>query len=631
MSQTRQTIVTQKLQPTVFCSQCGRYIGAAERCHICDWQRPVGERIPKEGEALWRYRAQAGWRGQPLLHQACLIASDLEGRLHALSCADGTPLWEEPAPLGSPARSIVAHGDHLFASTRSGDVVALAADTGQELNRKRLGESAGALALGPDRLYLGTSEGQVFELTLAGLEARPFPHGLGQAITAAPVLAANVLLVATRHHRGRVAAFIPGDGSRLWEYDLGGRISLSPAVVGDRVVVATEEGKVWAFSLKRGTLLWPDPRLVGERVSCLSADDTAICLGTWGGEVVTLGWDGRVIVRRRLGQGVVTGLACWGKLRYAALRDGCLHLLAGPGLTQCGSYQMEAGITAGPLTADGIIYVGDAGGNLVALPWHLGAWGWAAGWCRAQGEPAAAAAFHALTADTESAATLWEGANLPEKAARLWSSLGQDARAAQAYVAAAELHTGSAPARAAGFFNLAADHFRLACLEREEQVHRHRAARMGRFPRLAVALHNLPVMVAGEPGCVALRVRNDGNERAEAITFFLGGQLAHLVEKKLKKELPPGREIILEIDRLIPTALDKSDLIARLTYRDPHGLEHFSEPPPFTLEATQPPPGIHVVDSEVGMLKVVVPEGAPEPTVRIIDSTMGMVRVDESS
>lgn len=617
--------------PAVFCGQCGRYVGAQTDCSFCGWQRPADAGVPGPGEALWRYRAAAGWQGRLASHAGCLFAADAAGALHALRCADGAPLWPQPAALGVRVRSLVADADHLYVATRSGEVLAVTLAGGEVARRIALAESVGGLALAGDRLYVGGSEGQIIELTLPGLEARVWRDSLEHAITAAPAVAGDMLLAVTRGFDGRLGVFSRRNGARLQVHELGEPAGLAPVVVGDRVAAVTDEGSVLILSLRRAHP--PRAARVDDRVACLHADAEGIWLGAWGKGLLRLNWEGRVVGRWLESGGVVRGVATWAGMVFVACAEGGLHLLAGQPPGVCASHRLPGDPLLGPLAADGRVFAGTANGELVALPWHLGGWRWAGEWCAACAAPEAAAAFRALGGEREAAARLWSEAGHPERAARMWEGLGEHARAGEAFLAAAERQAGAAPVLAAGFYNLAAGKFRLAHMPDREQHSRERAAAMGNFPRLTAEMDNLGRMEVGEPGRVALRLCNEGAATAHTIQVHLGGQLARMVQASLEDaQLAPGGELTLEVDNLVATVAGASRLVVRLTYRDAHGQEHVSEPPPFDLQAVEPPPGrVTVSGSEVGLLKIITSEGAPAPNVRITGGSMvGSVRVEGS-
>ncbi len=618
--------------PQVFCPHCGRYLGAANGCPFCGWERRPLERIPPPGQALWRSEVEARWRGCPLVHGGRIFISDREGRLHALHAVDGAAAWDEPAALGAPARSVVAHGRRVFVSTRGGEVVALEADGGREVQRLRLGESAGGLALAGNNLYLGTSEGRVYELTRPGLEARPFRHDLRQAVSASPVLAGGVLVVATRHHQGHAAALSVRDGNKLWEREIGGRVSVAPVMVGGRVAVVTEEGKAWGFSLRRGDPLWAGPFVAGERVASLVADDAAIYLGTWGGEVVALGWDGKPAQRVPLGRGVVSGMALWQGLLFAGLSDGSLCLLAGRDLAQRGTYRMGESIAAGPVVEDGVVYVGDAGGGLAALPWHLGEWAWAAAWCQEQGQEAAAAAFHALAGDFagdaderrrhhDAALAVWRASPQPERAARLReAALDPPGQVAAEYERAARALGSRDRPRAAALYLRAADCYDEAGQHPQAQRCRARASRLAPLPRLQVRPVNFPPFEAGMPGEIAFDVRNFGDAPAQDVWVRLAGRLAKRVKFPLEPIAPGGQAEVVAED-VTPLA---GELLITLQYSGEQGTRLDTDWR-FTLDV-KPLDADVVVGEDAGAVVLRLTEGAPVPRVRVKGSA-GLVRV----
>jgi eukaryotic-like serine/threonine-protein kinase len=49
---------------------------------------------------------------------------------------------------------------------------------------------------------------------------------------------------------GRLYMVDLGDGSEIWRYEIGESLTASPAVAGGRIVIGSEDGKVYAFGAK---------------------------------------------------------------------------------------------------------------------------------------------------------------------------------------------------------------------------------------------------------------------------------------------------------------------------------------------------------------------------------------------
>jgi outer membrane protein assembly factor BamB len=46
------------------------------------------------------------------------------------------------------------------------------------------------------------------------------------------------------------------DGSPLWSFPTRGKVDSSPVICGDKVVVGSDDGRIYMVSLEKGTELW---------------------------------------------------------------------------------------------------------------------------------------------------------------------------------------------------------------------------------------------------------------------------------------------------------------------------------------------------------------------------------------
>ncbi len=215
--------------PIVFCATCGRYLGAAERCVFCGWDRPAALRIPSVGEPLWRLPTVAAAAGHPLVLDDLICLADHTGRA-------GRGLGERRrdalavAGRGAAARRAGrARRSRLRGARREGDLLALDLRSCSSLSQTDRPQvrwrfplpSPGAPALDEGRIYLGSGEGTVY--ALADVGDRPelaWQTRVGGRVALAPVRWRHLLLVATSHAQGQLVALDAGRGTVVWAQPL---------------------------------------------------------------------------------------------------------------------------------------------------------------------------------------------------------------------------------------------------------------------------------------------------------------------------------------------------------------------------------------------------------------------------
>jgi outer membrane protein assembly factor BamB len=152
----------------------------------------------------------------------------------------------------------VAEG-RLYAAGATGQIAAFDAPSGRSLwhTTTKLSLSAGP-GVGAGLLVVGSLDGQLLALDAASGSVRWQIRTSGEVL-ATPVVTASGVVVRTVD--GRLHVFASADGHEQWANDqtvppLTLRGTAEPTVVGDTVVGAFDNGKVAAYALANGDILW---------------------------------------------------------------------------------------------------------------------------------------------------------------------------------------------------------------------------------------------------------------------------------------------------------------------------------------------------------------------------------------
>ncbi len=107
------------------------------------------------GEPLWYYRAMSAFLHSPAYGGGLVVVADTFGFVYGLDAPTGKMRWAVPSSAGGCSAAPVVYDDHVFISTRKGEILALALLSGKEQWRERLGvpvRQTAAVAKG--RLYV---------------------------------------------------------------------------------------------------------------------------------------------------------------------------------------------------------------------------------------------------------------------------------------------------------------------------------------------------------------------------------------------------------------------------------------------------------------------------------------------
>lgn len=152
--------------------------------------------------------------------------------------------------------------DRVFGADSNGRVTAWDAESGERLWRvdtdRKLSAGPG---VGGGMVLVGARDGRLLALDAENGEER-WISGLSSEILAVPQIARNI--VVARSGDGRVYGLDGLTGRRLWIHDrsvpvLTLRGTGSPVVVGNRVVVGQDNGRMVALDLQEGEVIWEAP------------------------------------------------------------------------------------------------------------------------------------------------------------------------------------------------------------------------------------------------------------------------------------------------------------------------------------------------------------------------------------
>lgn len=317
---------------------------------------------------------------QPSVAGAAIYASDSRGRVSALEKETGRVLWE--VRLKNKISAGVSLGDDLvLVATSKGELMALAQGSGKRLWTASLASEI----LSPPAIDLGTVvaqtvDGKVHALSAADgqplwLQERNEP-ALSLRGTSAPLALGGIVL--TGFASGKLAAFQLKDGHVLWEIPVAeprGRseierlvdVDVQALVVDKLLYTAAYQGKLIAFDLENGRIIWSRDL---STYSGMDSDTNNIYITDDKGTVLALDihtgatvWKQEQLRDRALSAPVVTG-------DYVVVGDfeGYVHWLARADGQFAARYRpARAAILAKPVADAGHLYVYSQNGKLSAL------------------------------------------------------------------------------------------------------------------------------------------------------------------------------------------------------------------------------------------------------------------------
>jgi len=311
-----------------------------------------------------------------------VFAAGHDGRVSAFEAERGKRLWTRKTKLALSAGPAVS-GDLVVAGTSDGEVIALNAEDGGERWKVSVSSevlAAPAVARARDLVLVRTVDGKLIALdALTGNEIwfvqQSVPR-LSVRGTGSPIVSGESVICG--FDNGKVAAYSLADGSLLWEALINppsGRteverladLNASVRLAGENVYVTGYQGTVAAIDLKSGQVVW------AREVSSYDApavDLTQLYVADASGELHGLAratgqevWRDGSLLNRGL-----TGPAAFGDAVVVGDFEGYLHWFdAATGELRARSRAGSHGIVSAPLVVNDLLLVLNDGGKLYAF------------------------------------------------------------------------------------------------------------------------------------------------------------------------------------------------------------------------------------------------------------------------
>jgi outer membrane protein assembly factor BamB len=296
---------------------------AAGKVFVLDSEVEVSAYDAKSGDRIWQTDltpddedSEDGFGGGVAFDNGKVFVSTGFGFVAALDANTGKEVWRRATTVPFRAAPVV-NGGRVFVATQENQLMALAEDDGRVLwDHRGIAESAGILgsnsvAVSGDLVVVPYTSGELFGLNVRNGRALwsdtlARSGGLTPLSTLADISGRPVIdrgLVFANSHAGRLVAVDIRTGERAWTIDVGG--TQRPWVAGDFVYVITDDAKVmcvrradgrvrWITQLdayrnaetRSGTISWPGPVLVSDRLIALSSEGYAISVSPYTGEVL---------------------------------------------------------------------------------------------------------------------------------------------------------------------------------------------------------------------------------------------------------------------------------------------------------------------------------------------------------
>jgi outer membrane protein assembly factor BamB len=294
-----------------------------------------------DGNRLWHFATDSAVKNNIAAADGRVYATSVAGWLYALSEASGKLLWKAELDRQRERWEVAATtvADRVVYVGAYSYVAAFDAQTGRRIWETRVGASDWwpscytIPTVTQGKLVIGSRDSACALDAKTGQQVWKLEGKFNRC------LAVNDVIYAVRN--GLLFALETASGKVVWtgKENIGDTAS-APALAGDKLVVGTADGRVCAFSIKDGSLLWAAQ--TGASLSSLQP-------------------------YQRGGSDVNSSPAILGDTVYVGASDGAVHALALADGKEAGSCRLGVPIASSPLIAGDTLYIGGYDGNLYAF------------------------------------------------------------------------------------------------------------------------------------------------------------------------------------------------------------------------------------------------------------------------
>ncbi len=348
---------------------------------------PLVEYTPElDVKVFWKESVGVGADGRtlkliPAIGAGKIIAADREGVVEARDAKTGNLLWEVETEIPFSAGPSLAAGRIILGSSKA-KVVALNSENGEQIWENTVSSEVLAMpVIAKGIVIVRTTAGEIVALDeRTGRRLWSYEHSvpaLSIRGTGSPLIVGDKVIVG--YDNGKLVALHLNNGKYIWEATIAmpkGRseierlvdLDVDPIETGDTIYVAAYNGGVSAISVSDGEVLWRNDKISSH--TGLSYDNRHLYLSDSSGQVLQIEQRGGAGLwkQKELSYRSLTAPVLYQDYVVVADYNGYVHWLSTRDGRQLGRVQIsDSGIDTKPIVADGIVYVYAKDGTLAAL------------------------------------------------------------------------------------------------------------------------------------------------------------------------------------------------------------------------------------------------------------------------
>ncbi len=209
-----------------------------------------------DGSERWRFETEGAVTSSPNLAASCLLFGSYDNYLYCLDPQSGAERWKVETE-GYVNASPAVWNDQTASAGCDGLLRLVRLENGEQTAAVEMGGYVGAsAAILDDFAFVGSFENQVLGIDLANARVAWIYDPVDKDLPFYSSAAVSPEVVVVGGRDKLLHALDPKTGIARWTLNTSDRIDASPVLAGDRVIIATQGGRVLSVNLTTGKPVW---------------------------------------------------------------------------------------------------------------------------------------------------------------------------------------------------------------------------------------------------------------------------------------------------------------------------------------------------------------------------------------
>ncbi|QEG32888.1 outer membrane protein assembly factor BamB family protein [Bythopirellula goksoeyrii] len=239
--------------------------------------------LPGEPAVLWKHSlSESGYEGTAVIAEGVVYVGDNDGMLYAYQLSDGTEVWHQKFENSGFIAGPTFHDGRIYIGDFNGIIRAVDAKNGDLIwEYEAQGESYAAPNVVGDHVLATTESGELVALDLESGELQ-WKFQIEAPLRCWPTVVEGHVLLAGCDER--VHAIDIASGKEVAGVDIDGPTGSTPAVFDGKALFGTEQGSFYAIRVPAMEIAWrhQDPENINPIHTAAAVDSRAVVFGTQG-------------------------------------------------------------------------------------------------------------------------------------------------------------------------------------------------------------------------------------------------------------------------------------------------------------------------------------------------------------